>query len=76
MECLYNTCSDNISAYCRNPKHPYAMTPRQMKCKNCRGKQCKYFEKEESHPIWHQIEVKKQKRKDRKKAINEYISKF
>ena len=74
MKCLYNTQSDNIAAYCHNPKHPYAMTVRQMNCKNCLGKQCEHFEKEEKHPIWHQREVKKQKRKQRKIRLNEYVN--
>ena len=76
MECLYNTHSDNVVAYCRNPKHPYAMTVKQMRCKNCLGKQCRHLEKREEHDHWRQREVIKQKRKDRKKAINEYVNKF
>lgn len=73
MECLYNTHSENVAAYCHNPKHPYAMTVAQMKCKNCLGKQCKDFEIESSHPYWHQREVLKQKRKNRKQRLNDYI---
>jgi hypothetical protein len=76
MECLYNTYSDNVCGYCQNPCHPYAMTVRQMKCKNCLGKQCKHFVKNENHDYWRQREVMKQKRKDRKKAINEYLNRF
>ena len=76
MECLYNTHSDNVAGYCHNPKHPYAMTPRQIDCKNCLGKQCKYFEKEESHQIWHQREVKKQKRKNRKARLDDYVNRI
>lgn len=75
-KCLYNTHSNNISAYCHNPVHPYAMTPRQMECKNCLGKQCEYFEKEENHPIWRQKEAKKQKRKQRKERLNNYVNSF
>lgn len=74
MECLYNTHSDNIVAYCLNPEHPYGMTVKQMNNKNCRGKQCKHFKKEESHPYWHQLEARKQKRKNRKQRINDYVN--
>ena len=76
MKCLYNTYSDNVCGYCHSPQHPYAMTVAQMNCKNCLGKQCEYFEREESHQIWRQREAMKQKRKNRKQRINEYVSKF
>lgn len=75
MQCLYNTYSDNIAGYCLNPKHPYAMTPKQIACKNCCGKQCQDFKKEESHQIWRQKEAKKKKRKERKKRLDDYVNK-
>ena len=74
MKCLYNSYSDNIVAYCLDPCHPYAMTTAQMRCKNCLGKQCEHLKKELRHPYWHQREVMKQKRKNRKKAINTYVN--
>ena len=74
MECLYGSYSDNVAGYCLNPKHPYAMTWNQIERKNCLGKQCEDLKKEESHPIWRQREVRKQKRKLRKERINNYIS--
>jgi hypothetical protein len=49
------------------------MTPKQMECKNCLGKQCKHLKKNEEHPIWHQRAVKKQKRKQRKIRLNNYV---
>lgn len=70
--CLYNTRSDNVVARCKY--HHCGMTVRQMKCKNCLGKNCWHFEKNEKHPYWKQREVMKQKRKNRKNAINEYIA--
>lgn len=73
MECLFNAHSNNIAAYCLNPKHPYGMTVKQMKCKNCCGKQCKHFVKNEEHDYWRQKEQKKQRRKEKKQAINTYI---
>ena len=74
MQCLYNSHSDNICGYCHNPKHPYAMTVAQMNCKNCLGKQCEDFEIEPSHPIWHQRAKKKEKRKQRKQRLNDYVN--
>lgn len=74
MECLYNTQSDNVVAYCKY--HHCGMTVKQMKCKNCLGKQCRHLTKNETHDYWRQREVMKKKRKDRKKVINEYVSQF
>ena len=73
MECLFNAQSENVVAYCNNPKHSYGMTVKQMKCKNCLGKQCRHLIKNEEHDYWRQREQAKQHRQARKKAINEYI---
>ena len=72
--CLFNTCSNNVAAYCKY--HHCGMTVKQMRCKNCLGKNCWYLEKNDAHQYWKQREVTKQKRKDRKQAIEEYVSKF
>ena len=72
--CLFNTCSDNVVAYCKY--HKCNMTTKQMKCKNCLGKQCWHLVKNEDHQYWRQRESMKQKRKDRKKKINEYVDQF
>lgn len=72
MECLYNTHSDNVVAYCKH--HQCGMTVKQMKTKNCLGKQCNYLQKNEAHQYWHQRELTKQKRKDRKQRINNYVN--
>ena len=74
MECLFNTQSNNVVAYCKY--HHCGMTVKQMKCKNCLGKQCHYLRKNENHDFWRQQEVKKQRRKERKQAIKEYVFKF
>ena len=74
MKCLYNTYSDNAAGYCLNPKHPYGMTPRQIECKNCLGKQCKDLKRNEEHPWWRQREAQKQKRKQRKERIDNYVN--
>lgn len=74
MKCLYNTYSDNVAAYCHNPKHPYGMTVKQMNRKNCLGKRCEYFEKNESHQYWHQREVLKQKKKKKKMDLENYVN--
>jgi hypothetical protein len=52
------------------------MTVKQMKAKNCLGKQCHYLARNEAHDYWRQREVQRQRRKDRKQAINEYVGKF
>lgn len=72
--CLYNTCSNNIAGYCMH--HHCAMTVKQIKAKNCLGKNCWYLRKNEQHDWWRQREVMKQKRKDRKQLINEVVSSF
>jgi hypothetical protein len=72
-KCLFNTYSNNVVAYCHY--HKCYITKGQMDCKHCRQKKCSHFEKKE-HPYWHQQEVMKQKRKNRKQAINEYVSQF
>ena len=71
MECLFNTHSNNIVAYRKH--HHCGMTVKQMKCKNCLGKQCHYFVKNEKHDYWRQKAQVKKYRQDRKQAINAYI---
>ena len=72
--CLFNTSSDNVAAYCKH--HHCGMTVKQMKAKNCLGKQCHYLVKNEEHQYWRQREITKQKRKDIKKAIDAYVAQF
>ena len=74
MECLFHTQSNNVVAYCRY--HKCGMTVKQMKCKNCLGKQCHYLIKNEQHDYWRQRAQIKQKRIERKHAINEYLAKL
>ena len=71
MECLFNSHSSNIVAYCKY--HSAGITVKQMKCKNCLGKQCRHLIKNEKHDYWRQREQKKKYRQNRKQAINEYI---
>lgn len=68
--CLYNTYSDNVAGWCIY--HRCNLTVKQIKCKNCLGKQCHYLRKNEQHNWWRQREVVKQKRKDRKQIIGSY----
>jgi hypothetical protein len=49
------------------------MTVKQMKAKGCLQKQCWHLIKNDQHPYWRQREATKQKRKDRKQAIDNYI---
>lgn len=74
MECLFHSNSNNVVAYCKY--HKAGMTVKQMRCKNCLGKQCHYLRKNENHDFWRQQEVKKQRRKERKQAIKEYVAQF
>ena len=74
MVCLFNTFSNNVVGYCNY--HNCGITKRQMDCKNCVGKQCHHFIKNEKHDHWRQVEVKKQRRKNRKNAINDYVNKI
>lgn len=68
---LYNGCSDNCCAYCK--LHQCSMTVKQMRQKECLPKQCWYLVKNEDHPYWKQRANMKQKRKDRKESLNQYL---
>lgn len=70
--CLYNSNSDNVAAYCSY--HRCNITVKQMRCKECLQKQCKYLKKNEEHPYWKQREVMKQKRKERKTRLTMYVN--
>ena len=71
-ECLFHTFSDNCCAYCK--LHNCSITVKQMKAKGCLQKQCWHLLKNENHQYWRQREVAKQRRKNRKQAINEYVN--
>ena len=62
--CLFNTQSDNIAGYCK--LHHCNLTVKQIKHKECLGKQCWHLKKNENHDWWRQREVIKQKRKENK----------
>lgn len=72
QQTLYNGYSDNCCAYCE--LHQCSMTVKQMKMKECLQKQCRHLEKNETHQYWRQREAVKQKRKERKERINQYIA--
>lgn len=65
--CLFNTQSDNIAAYCRY--HKCGLTVKQIRCKNCLGKNCWYLVKNEEHSWWKQRETMKKKRQDRRERL-------
>ena len=71
-ECLFNTYSNNCCAYCK--LHHCSMTAKQMKAKECLQKQCWHLIKNEQHQYWKQREATKQKRRNRKNAIREYVN--
>lgn len=66
--------SSRACAFCTH--HSCSMTVKQMRCKNCLGKQCRHFIKNESHPFWRQRELVKQKKKSKKQMFNDYIMSF
>ena len=70
-QCLFGTSSNNCCAYCK--LHRCSMTPKQMKTKNCLGKQCWHLVKNEQHQYLKQREVVKKKRKSRKYMQNMYV---
>lgn len=72
-ECLFNTCSDNVAAYC--VYHKRHMTVKQMRRKQCLQKQCECLKKNEEHQYWHQRELIKQKRIARKEKYK-FIEKW
>lgn len=67
FDCLFGTCSNNVAGYCRR-KGKY-MTVKQIRGKNCLGKQCFHLDKNEEHEWWAQRERTKQKRNERKTNI-------
>lgn len=69
---LYNSYSNNCCAYCK--LHQCSMTAKQMKAKECLKKQCWHLVKNENHQYWRQRESVKQKRKERKKELDQYIA--
>ena len=72
QECMFNSYSNNCCAYCRH--HHCSMTVKQMKAKGCLQKQCWHLVKNEQHAYWRQREVIKEKRKQRKQFINDYVN--
>lgn len=71
METLYGTCSENCAAFCR--RHNCSLTVKQIRGKDCLGKNCWYLQKNEQHEWWSQRERAKQKRKNRKAEIEKKI---
>ena len=65
-KCLYGSRSANTLAYCHY--HHRALTPQQMKEKQCLAKQCNALQKHE-HPYWEQREASREKRKARKARL-------
>jgi len=71
-ECLFHSESNNVAAFCRY--HDCSMTVKQMRCKNCLQKECRHLVKNEEHQYWRQRELTKQKRKNRKQMIDNYVA--
>ena len=58
---IYGGRPDNPAAYCH--LHRGSLSVRELRRKNCLGKQCRHFERNDSHPFWRERERIKQKRK-------------
>ena len=71
MEVLFGTCSENCAGYCR--MHQCGLTAKQIRGKNCLGKNCWYLQRNEEHEWWAQRERTKEKRKNRKVRIENMI---
>lgn len=65
---FYGSKSANTLAYCH--KHHKALTPKQLKQKQCLAKQCNALQKYE-HPYWDKRDERKANRKARKARLNE-----
>ncbi len=62
---IFHSYSSNLCAWCHY--HNGGLTVRQMRLKQCLGRQCNALEKYE-HPIWKYRERIKQLKKERKAA--------
>ena len=58
--------------YCHH--HCAALTVKTLKGHNCLGKQCNYLKKYENHDYWRQHEQKKEWRKAKKQAFENYYN--
>ena len=67
---LYGSEFDKSRACGFCTHHNCYLTVKQLRQHNCLGKQCRHFVKDESHDWWHQREIMKKKRLDRKNRYN------
>ena len=70
MEVLYGTCSENCAGYCK--LHSVGLTVKQIRTKECLGKNCWHLEKM-NHEWWQQRERMKDKRKARKEKFTKML---
>jgi hypothetical protein len=76
MEAVKGLYDSEIAAHhaCGFCQHHHSyLTVKQMRCKNCLQKECRHLVKNENHQYWRQREFIKQKRKDRKEAMNKFF---
>lgn len=67
---LYGTVARSPCAYCR--KHHCSLTFKQIKGRKCLAKQCWYLQKYETHEVWKQRALQKE-RKKANKQINDLL---
>lgn len=61
---LNNSYARSPCAYCK--LHNCSLTVKQVKSKECLGKQCWHLSKYENHEWWHQRDILKAKKKQNK----------
>ena len=73
---LFNKTKTNVCpvGYCHNAEHPGYVSKGLMDCKGCVEKNCYYFERYGTHPMWMQKEEARKKGEKRKKWLNERSS--
>lgn len=74
MACPLGGAPENICGFCMYHKRP--MTVRQLRSRNCLGKQCTALSRKEDHPFWKQREASKKKRAARKERIEAELAKY
>ena len=63
---IYGGTPKNPAAYCA--LHDGSLTVKEIKRKNCLGKQCRHLQKNEEHEYWHQRERMKQRKAESQKG--------
>ena len=63
---IYGGMPSNPAGYCA--LHDGSLTVKEIKRKNCLGKQCRHLQKNEAHDYWRQRERMKQRKAESRKG--------